>query len=117
MDMRKKKHEAEQTVQKEKNMWLETKKVIEEKDEPPILGRFYERKTRFRRPIVPPKLTRLGDKFTYNVYDKLECSPLLVCLPELIHILKSISRFNFREFNTICTVSFTSSVKCTMLLF
>ena len=78
LDMRKKKRDAEEALERERKLRTDTDKV-EEKKEAPILGRCYERKTRFRKPIVPPKLTRLGDKYTYNVYDKLECSPLLVC--------------------------------------
>lgn len=42
------------------------------KDGVPILGRCYVRKTRFRNPILPLKLTKLGDGKTINVYNKMK---------------------------------------------
>ena len=81
VEARRKKRVAEQALEKGKKLKWEQSKVEEttEDDSNPILGRSYERVRRFRKPIVPPKLTKLGNKFTFNIYDKLECTPLVVC--------------------------------------
>ena len=42
------------------------------KEDVPILGHCYERKTRFRLPIVPLKLTKHGDGKTVNIYNKMQ---------------------------------------------
>jgi len=80
LELRKKKRDTEQALERGRKLRWQMEKVEESKsaESLPVLGRCYERKTRFRKPIIPTKLTRLGDKFTYNVYNKLECTPMLV---------------------------------------